>query len=72
MFTNPHSLGQLAHEHHREVLAEARRHQLARQARPAPRVRAVPALTRRLLAAFGKSDPAPARVPHVIQPAEQS
>jgi hypothetical protein len=62
-------IGQLAQQHQREILADARRHQLRhelrhRQDRPVSRTfSAASAITRRLAAAIAKIRPAPARVP---------
>jgi hypothetical protein len=58
MYTSPDRIGQLARDHHQELLAAAR-HRLPRaeRGRPAPRI---PALTRRLAAAFARSTPASA------------
>jgi hypothetical protein len=64
MYTSPDRIGQLARDHHHEMIAAAdRRRQLrperglprAERSRPAPRI---PALTRRLVAAFARSTPA--------------
>jgi hypothetical protein len=64
MSANPNLLGQVARQHHREMLAEARQHQLGRQARPAPRIPNVTsAITRRLAAAIAKVSVTTARVP---------
>jgi hypothetical protein len=60
------SIGQLAQQHHREMLADARRQPLRREARhqqdrPAPRIfSAASAITRRLAAAFARVGRAPA------------
>jgi len=65
MYTSPDRIGQLARDHHHEMIAAAaRRRQLrpergqqrTERGRPAPRI---PALTRRLVAAFARSTPAP-------------
>ena len=60
MYTSPDRIGQLARDHHHEMIAAAARHRLPRaeRSRPAPRI---PALTRRLVAAFARSTPAPTR-----------
>ncbi len=56
MYASPDRIGQLARDHHHEMLA-ATRHRQPRpeRSRPAPRL---PALTRRLVAAFARSTPA--------------
>jgi hypothetical protein len=57
MYSSPDRIGQLARDHHHEMLAAARQRQPRPQrSRPAPRI---PALTRRLLAAFAKTTPTP-------------
>jgi hypothetical protein len=57
MYSSPDRIGQLARDHHREMLAAARRREpRPERSRPAPRL---PALTRRLVAAFAKSSPTP-------------
>ena len=67
-------IGQLAQQHQREMLADARRQQLRRelrhqQDRPAPRIfNAASAITRRLAAAFAGVGRAPARTPDAIWP----
>jgi hypothetical protein len=60
-------MGQLASEHHREMLADARQRRLRPQhSRPASRpLRATSTLTRRLVAAIARADSAP-------RPAQQS
>jgi hypothetical protein len=56
MYTHPDRIGQLVRERHHELLAAARQRQLRpERSRPALRI---PALTRRLAAAF-KPAPAP-------------
>lgn len=67
MYTQFDPIGQLAHEHHGEMLADARRRQLRRQQdRPAARTsHAASAITRRLGAAIAKA----ARVPDALWPA---
>ena len=60
MYTSPDRIGQLARDHHHEMIAAAaarRRLPRAERSRPAPRI---PALTRRLAAAFARSTPASA------------
>jgi len=55
MYASPDRIGQLARDHHHEMLAAARRRQpRAERGRPAPRI---PALARRLAAAFAKTTP---------------
>jgi hypothetical protein len=55
MYASPDRLGQLARDHHHEMLAATRQRQLrAERGRPAPRI---PALTRRLAAAFTRTAP---------------
>ncbi len=50
MYTSPDRIGQLARDHHHEMLAAARRGQpRPERSHPAPRL---PALTRRLVAAL--------------------
>jgi hypothetical protein len=57
MYSSPDRIGQLARDHHHEMLAAARRREpRPERSRPAPRL---PALTRRLVAAFAKSSPTP-------------
>jgi hypothetical protein len=60
MYSSPDRIGQLARDHHHEMLAAARQRQprqpRAERSRPAPRL---PALTRRLAAAFAKTTPTP-------------
>ena len=59
MYTNSDRIGQLARDHHHEMLAAARQRQLRpERGRPAPRI---PALARRLAAAFAKPTPTTAR-----------
>ena len=61
MYASPDRIGQLARDHHHEMLAAARQRQLrAERGRPAPRI---PALARRLAAAFAKTTPAPTATP---------
>jgi hypothetical protein len=57
MYSSPDRIGQLARDHHHEMIAAAR-HRLPRpeRSRPAPRI---PAFTRRLVTALIKSTPAP-------------
>jgi hypothetical protein len=60
MYTSPDRIGQLARDHHHEMIAAAaarRRLPRAERSRPAPRI----PLTRRLVAAFARSTPAPTR-----------
>ena len=67
MYTQFDRLGQLAHEHHHEMLADARRRQLRhRLDRPAPRT---PHVARRLGAVIAKAGGAAARVPGALRPA---
>ena len=54
MFTNP-SIGQLARDHHREMLAEARQRQLSDQAGRSRTVRAPSVLSRGLTAMIAKA-----------------
>jgi hypothetical protein len=57
MYSSPDRIGQLACDHHHEMLAAARQRQLRpERSRPAPRI---PALTRRLAAALTKTTPTP-------------
>jgi hypothetical protein len=57
MYSSPDRIGQLARDHHHEMLAAARQRQLRpERGRPAPRI---PALTRRLVAVLTKSTPTP-------------
>ena len=59
MYSSPDRIGQLARDHHHEMLAAARQRQLRpERSRPAPRI---PALTRRLVAALTKSTRPPPR-----------
>jgi hypothetical protein len=62
MYSSPDRIGQLARDHHHEMLAAARQRQLRpERSRPAPRI---PALTRRLVAALtAKSTPTPTPTP---------
>jgi len=56
-------IGQLANQHHHDMLADARRRELRHQARPEPgTLRAPSTLTRRLAAAFTKVSAGAARV----------
>jgi len=61
MFTHPDPLGQLAAEHHRHMLAEARQRTLRHQhGRPPSRTPAIALrITRRLATAITKADPWP-------------
>jgi hypothetical protein len=66
MYSSPDRIGQLARDHHHEMLAAARQRQLRpERGRPAPRI---PAVARRLAAAFAKPTPTPTstRVPGTI------
>jgi hypothetical protein len=57
MYASPDRIGQLARDHHHEMIAAARQRQpRAERGRPAPRI---PALARRLAAAFTKTAPTP-------------
>jgi hypothetical protein len=57
MYASPDRIGQLARDHHHEMLAAARQRQpRAERGRPASRI---PALTRRLVAALTKRTPTP-------------
>jgi len=61
MYASPDRIGQLASDRHHEMIAAARRRQPRPErdtvpGRPAPRI---PALTRRLVAGFARSTPAP-------------
>jgi hypothetical protein len=63
MYSSPDRIGQLARDHHHEMLAAARQRQprQPRQPRPErsrPALR-IPALTRRLAAVFAKTTSAP-------------
>jgi hypothetical protein len=61
MYSSPDRIGQLARDHHHEMLAAARQRQpRPERGRPAPRI---PALTRRLVAALTKSTPTPTPTP---------
>jgi hypothetical protein len=67
MFTNP-SIGQLAHDHHREMIAEARQRQLSHQAsRSGSRILRVPSSLSRgltvLMAKVTAAFSAPAELP---------
>ena len=65
MFTHPDPLGQLAAEHHRQMLAEARQRALRHQhGRPPSRTPAIARrITRRLAAAITRATAVPRR-PH--------
>ena len=58
MYSSPDRIGQLARDHHHEMIAAARQRQPRQprpeRSRPAPRI---PALARRLAAAFAKTTP---------------
>ena len=57
MYASPDRIGQLARDHHHEMLAAARQRQpRAERGRPAPRI---PAQARRLAAVFTKTTPTP-------------
>jgi hypothetical protein len=57
MYSSPDRIGQIARDHHHEMLAAARQRQLRpERSRPAPRI---PPRTRRLVAALTKSAPNP-------------
>ena len=56
MYSSPDRIGQLARDHHHEMLAAARQRQPRAERGLAPRI---PALTRRLAAAFARTTPAP-------------
>ena len=61
MYSSPDRIGQLARDHHHEMLAAARQRQLRpERGRPAPRI---PAVARRLAAAFAKPTPTPTPTP---------
>jgi hypothetical protein len=63
MYSSPDRIGQLARDHHHEMLAAARQRQRqprAERSRPAPRL---PALTRRLVTALTKSTTTPTPTP---------
>jgi hypothetical protein len=63
-------IGQLAQQHHHEMLAEARQRQLLHeQGSPAPRTPRASAITRRLSAAIARIGAAAARVPAALRPA---
>ena len=67
MYTNSDRIGQLASEHHREMLADARHRRLRRPGRSAPRTPGTPsAITRRLGTAIAKVGAAAGRVPDAI------
>jgi len=66
MSTHYTTIGQIARQHHHEMIAEASQRQLrsqARQARPAPAPR-TPAMTRRLVAAIAKLGITSTQVPN--------
>ena len=53
MYSSPDRIGQLARDHHHEMIAAARQRQpRPERSRPDPRI---PALTRRLALAFGRT-----------------
>jgi hypothetical protein len=61
MYSSPDRIGQLARDHHHEMIAAARQRQpRAERSRPAPRL---PALTRRLVTALTKSTQTPTPTP---------
>ena len=68
MYTQFDRIGQLAHEHHHEMLADARRRQL-RHDRPAPRTPHAAAIARRLGAVIARTSGVAARVPDALRPA---
>jgi hypothetical protein len=61
MYSSPDRTGQLARDHHHEMLAAARQRQ-PRAERSLPALR-LPALTRRLVTALTKSTPTPTPTP---------
>ncbi len=61
MYSSPDRIGQLARDHHHEMLAAARQRQ-PRPERSHP-ARRLPALTRRLAAALTKPTPTPTPTP---------
>jgi hypothetical protein len=62
MFTQPDRIGQLAREHHNQMLSEAGQRQLRHQhGRPAPATQG--AITRRLAAAIAKFSSVAAEAP---------
>jgi hypothetical protein len=65
MFTHPGSLGQLAAEHHRNMLAEARQRTLLHQhGRPSSKTPAIALrITRRLATAITRAGPVAAQTP---------
>ena len=66
MFTHPDRIGQLAREHHHQMLAQARRRQLRHQhSRPAASTRII----RRLAEMIAGAGAAPAQAPGAIWPA---
>jgi len=70
MYTNCDRIGQLATEHHREMIADARRRQLRQQGRSAPRTPgATSTIAHRLGAAIAKAGVAAARVPNALRSA---
>ena len=57
MYSSPDRIGQLARDHHHEMIAAARQRQpRPERSHPAPRI---PALARRLVTALIKTTPAP-------------
>jgi hypothetical protein len=68
MSTHPDLTSRLAREHHREMLADARRRQLRRQSRPAASIRDA-SVTRRLATAMARLGVAATRVPDAARPA---
>jgi hypothetical protein len=70
MFSHPDRIGQLAREHHRQMLADASQRQLLHQDdRPAARTPgAVARMTRRLAAAIAGTDVVTAQAPSAIRP----
>jgi hypothetical protein len=71
MFTHPDRLGQLAREHHRDLLAQASQRQLTHQhRRPAPGTpRPAAGFTRRLAAAIARAGLVGAQARGAIWPA---
>jgi hypothetical protein len=62
MFTQPDRIGQLAREHHHQLMADARQcRQHGRQAPSTPSAAA--RITRRLVAAFARASVVPAEAP---------
>ena len=71
MFMHPDIARQLAHEHQREMLAEASRRRLQcevrrQQRRPAPRLPGAARINRRLAAAIARARVVAAQVPGAI------